>query len=166
MGVGVRLDGGQRRIRGIGLLHREERATGFSAGHFDLSLVAIVTTEGGRGTWGLLGGEAIVVQLVLGCDWLPVIGVGLLSLQLLLFPPDVIQQDLTVSPSSSSSSSPCPSLSGSVNYPRSSVHQQLGAPEHSRDICSPGHWHIIYPQSSMLCTPVLLWGGDTVQEAV
>ena len=82
MGVRVRLDGGQGRIVGIGLtlLHREEGATGFCAGHFDSPLVAEVTVVGGWGSGGLLGVVAIVDQLVLRCNWLSIIGLGLLSL--------------------------------------------------------------------------------------
>lgn len=98
VGVRVRLDGGQRRIMGIGLarLHREEGAAGFGAGHFDSPLVARGAAVGGRGSLRLLGGEAVVEQLVVRRDWLPVVGLGLLSLQLLLFPPHVVQQDLAV----------------------------------------------------------------------
>lgn len=56
VGVGVRLDGGQRRIVGIGLalLHWEEGAAGFGTGHFDPPLVTWVTAAGGRGSQGLL----------------------------------------------------------------------------------------------------------------
>lgn len=131
VGVGVGLDGRHRRIVGIGLalLHRQEGPAGFGTGHFDSSLVAYVTAVGGRGYRGLLGGVAVVEQRVVRCDWLSV-GLGLLSLQLLLFPPDVVQQDLTVPPSSSSSSSPrTPSppstLGESIIRPRPSVCQRL-----------------------------------------
>lgn len=94
----------------LALLHWEEGPTRFGAGHFDPPLVARVTPAGGRGSLGLLGAVA-VEKLVVRCDWLPVAGLGLLLLQLLLFPPHVIQQDLAVPPYSSypsSSSRPSP----------------------------------------------------------
>lgn len=66
VGVGVRLDGRERRIVGIGLalLHWEEGAAGFGAGHFDSVLVSLVSTVVGRGPRGLLGRVAVVEQLV------------------------------------------------------------------------------------------------------
>lgn len=66
VGVGVWLDGRQRRIMGISLalLHWEEGAAGFGAGHFDSPLVAQMTAVGGWGSRRLLGGVAIVEQLV------------------------------------------------------------------------------------------------------
>lgn len=131
MGVRVGLDACHRRIVGIclALLHRQEGATGFGPGHFDSSLVAQVTAVGGRGYRGLLGRVAIIDHRLVRCDWLPV-SLGLLSLQLLLFPPNVVQQDLTVPPSSSSSSSarptsPSSNLSESIIRPRASICQRL-----------------------------------------
>lgn len=107
VGVGVRLDGTRRRIVGIGLalLHGEEGATGFGAGHFDPTLIAVGTAVCGRSSGGVLGGIAVIERLMLRRDWLPAVGLGLLSLQLL--PPDVVQQDLTVPPTSSSPSTTC-----------------------------------------------------------
>lgn len=168
--VGVWLDGTQRRIVGISLvlLHREEGATRFGAGHLDSPLVTCGATAGGRGSCGLLGGVAIVEQLVVRCDWLPVAGLGLLSLQLLLFPPHVIQQDLAVPRSScSSSSSPVPSsLQDSIIHLRPSIHQCFGAPEHSSGFCPSGPWLTIYPQPPLLHPPILLWGLDALQESI
>lgn len=65
--VGVRLDGGRRRIMGIGLalLHGEEGATGFGAGYFDPLLVTVGTMVGGQSSGELLGGVAIVERLML-----------------------------------------------------------------------------------------------------
>lgn len=66
VGVWIWLYGRQRRIMGIrlALLHGEEGATGFSAGDFDPPLVTWMTAAGGRGSRGLLGGEAVVEQLL------------------------------------------------------------------------------------------------------
>jgi len=84
VGVGVWLNG---RRRGLALLHREEGPAGLGAG--DSPLVAV----GGRGS-ERLGGGAVEEQLMLRCDWMP--AVGLLQVQLLLFPPNVVQQDVAV----------------------------------------------------------------------
>lgn len=66
VGVGVWLDGRQRGNLGISLAlrHREEGAAGLCAGHFDSPLVARLAAVRGRGSRGLLGGEAVVEQLV------------------------------------------------------------------------------------------------------
>lgn len=87
------------------LQHWQEGATGFGPGDFDPPLVTRVTVVGGRGCGGLLGGEAVVEQRLMRCHRLSA-GLGLLSL--LLFPPDVVQQDLAVAPPSSSPGPPCP----------------------------------------------------------
>ncbi|TNN58531.1 hypothetical protein EYF80_031253 [Liparis tanakae] len=86
VGVWVWLNG---RRRGLALLHREEGPAGLGAGDFDSPLV----TVGWRGS-ERLGGGAVEEQLVLRCDWMP--AVGLLQVQLLLFPPNVVQQDVAV----------------------------------------------------------------------
>lgn len=83
----------------LALLHGEEGATGFGAGHFDPALVAVGTLVGGRSSKGLLGGVSITERLMLQHDWLPAVRLGLLSL--LLLSPDVVQQDLAVPPSPS-----------------------------------------------------------------
>lgn len=170
--VGVRLDGGPKGVMAIGLalLHWEEGAAGFGAGHFDPALVTRVTAAGGRGSRGLLGGVAVVKQLVVRCDGLPVVGLRVLPLQLLLlFPPHVIQQDLAVphSSSSSSSSSPRPSPLRQTRIRLCpSVGQRLRAPEHSAGVRSSGPGLTVYPQSCLLQTALLLWGVDAVQESI
>lgn len=174
VGVGVRLNGDQRGIVGfsLALLHREERPAGFGAGYRDPPLVALGSAVGGRGSCWLLG-VAIVDQRLLRCGWLPV-GLGLLSLQLLLFPPDVVQEDIAVpasSPSSVSSPSPCTSsspssIADSIIGPRPSVCQRLGVPIRSGRACSSGPWQAIYPQSPLLWPHLILWGGDAVQESI
>lgn len=170
VGVGIWLDGGQRRIMGISLalLYWQEGATGFGTGHFDSPLVARVGAASGWGSQGRLGGESVVEQLLVWCDWLPVVGLGLLSLQLLLFAPHVVQQDLVIPASSSSSSSsphPC-TLGESIICPCPSVCQRLRAPECSCGVCSSGSQQTVYPQPTLLCPPLILWGVDAVQEAI
>lgn len=146
VGVGVRLDGCQRRTVGIGvaLLYWEEGAAGFGAGHFDASLVGRVSAVGWRRPQRLLGGAATVEGLV----WrgrLPAVGLGLLALQLLLLPPHIIQKNVAVARSSSTtSSSPCPAP----------VRKSVGQLCPSAGVCPSG------PQRTVL------WGADALQQPV
>lgn len=93
---------------------------------------------------------------------------GLLSLQLLLFPPNVIQQDLAVpAPLHSASSSPCPSpIRKSTVRLCPSVGQCFGAPEEPGRVCSPGPRLTVNPQSCLRLAPLLLWRVDAVQESI
>lgn len=103
VGVGVGLDGGCGWIVGVShaRLRWQKRATRLGAGDGDPPLVS--TMVGGRGSqW--LRGVAVEEQLVLHCDWL-LASLRLLPLQLLLLPPDVVQQELAV-----------PHLSGSFPF--------------------------------------------------
>lgn len=167
--VGVGLDGAQWGRVGVrlALLHGQEGAAGFGAGHLD-SLIGLVSAAGGRGSRQLLGGVAVVEELMVRRDWLPVVVVGLLSLQLLLFPPNVIQQDLAVpAPSHSASSSPCPSpIRKSTVRPRPSVGQRFRAPEQPGCVGSPGPRLTVHPQSCLRLAPLLLWRVDAVQESI
>lgn len=167
MWVGVWLDGGQRRIVGIGraLLHWEEGAARFGASHFDSSLIAWESMVVRRGCWGLLGDVSVEEQLVVRGDWLPVAGLGLLSLELLLFAPHVVQQHLAVAASPSWSTSPSGSshIAKSVICPRTSVCRRLGIPEHSGTVHSSGPRDTVYPQSSLLS---ILLHSAAVQETV
>lgn len=157
VGVGVWLDGGQRRTVAIGvaLLHREEGAAGFSASHFDPPLIACVSAVGWRRSQRLLGGVAVVNQLVWR-GWLPVVGLRLLSLQLLLFPPNIIQKNFAVAPSPSTSSSsarPAPVRKPIVELCPSLCHL-FGAGESPSGDCSS------VPRLTFL------WGADAPQEPV
>lgn len=167
--VGVRLDGAQGGRVGVrlALLHGQEGAAGFGAGHLD-SLIGLGPAAGGRGSRRLPGGVAVVEQLMVRRDWLPVVGVGLLSLQLLLFPPNVIQQDLAVpAPSHPASSSPCPSpIRKSAVRLCPSVGQRFGAPEQPGRVRSPGPRLTVHPQSCLRLAPLLLWWVDAVQESI
>lgn len=158
VGVGVRLDGCQRRTVGISvaLLHWEEGAAGFGAGHFDPPLVGRVSAVGRWRPQRLLGDAAAVDGLVRR-GRLPAVGLlGLLALQLLLLPPHIIQKNVAIAPSSSTaSSSPCPApVKKSVGQLCPSVGQLLGAGKPSAGVCPSG------PQRT------ILWGTDALQQPV
>lgn len=144
VGVGVWLDGRNRRIVGV-RLHRQEGATRLCAGDFDSPLVDRLTMTGRRGSLGVV---AIAEQMGLRSDWLPAVGV--LVLLLLLFSPHVNQQGFAVHRSSSSSSSFSSPIQVSV------THSHLS-------LCSSVP---VYPQSSLLQPAFLLWRVDMVQEMI
>lgn len=157
VGVGVRLDGCQGRTVGIGvaLLHWEEGAAGFGAGHFDPPLVSRVSVVGRWRPQRLLGAAAAVDGLVRR-GRLPAVGLGLLALQLLLLPPHIIQKNVAIAPSSSTASSlprPAP-VRKSVGQLCPSVGQFLGAGKPSASVCPSG------PQRTVL------WGAHALQQPV
>lgn len=141
--MGVRLDGAQRGTAGMGgaLLHRQEGPTGLGACDLDPPLMAI----GGRRPQGHLGGVVAVTRLVRR----PLVSLRLLPLQLLLFPPDVVQQNFAVAPSSSRS------FSSTRDVPvRKPVGGLLGAAGPPGGGCSS------------LSRRSLLGGADALQEPV
>lgn len=164
MGVGVRLNSGWRLVVDVTLvlLHWQEWAAGLGASDGHSALVGVVTSVGGRSSLGLLGGT-VVERLVLGRGWLSA-GLRLLALQVALFFPDVVQQNLAVAASPSSSSAP--PLRGSRVIPAASVCQRLRAPERPGGVRSPRHGRPVRPHCPLLGPALLLRGGEVVQEAV